>query len=484
MLAAVDLGSNSFRLQIGEYVDGAIRVIRTAREPNRLAAGLDKNNFLTDAALAGGLEALRNLNSILKQYPVSTVRAVATNTLRVAVNAPDFLIRAEDALAYPIEVISGEEEGRLIYLGVDNLLSRQDERRLVIDIGGGSTEVILGRGKVVERVESFSVGTVGQSLNFFPDGVITAAGFEAAILSARSHFEDVRSYYHKRYWQAVYGSSGTMRAIAEIIAAAEIGDGRLTAKNLDLLRQEMVHAGKIRKLNLPGLRQERAASVVGGLSIMIVLMQDLKMPVMTPVESGLRMGIMWDLCLQSTEHDRREESVSRFLQRYKIDRKRAVRVANGASLFYKKMQPASVAYQKLLHWSGLMHEVGMFVSPTNYHKHGAYLVENADLAGFTAREQKQMGRLVLAQKGNLHKLDGVFDNPDAIKAVLAIRLAVIFMHSRVSEDIDRVDFRIRKRIEILLPGKWLKQYQTLSYWLGRERDWWADMGVPLVIRES
>ncbi|WAW10845.1 Ppx/GppA family phosphatase [Oxalobacter vibrioformis] len=484
MLSAIDLGSNSFRLQIGEYVDGAIRVIRAAREPNRLAAGLDKNNHLTDAAIQGGLDALRSLSSILKPYPISVLRAVATNTLRVAVNAPDFLVQAEAALGYPIEVISGEEEGRLIYLGVDNLLARPDERRLVIDIGGGSTEMIRGRGEAIERVESFSVGTVGQSLDFFPGGVITAAGFDAAILSARSHFEDVKSYYHKRHWKMAYGSSGTMRAIAELISTMGIGDGRLTAKNLDLLRLQMIRAGKISQLGFPGLRPERAASVVGGLSIMIVLMTDLKMPVMVPVESGLRMGIMWDLCLQSTEHDRREQSVSGFMRRYKADRKRAARVADWATVLYEKMAPDSDRYKKLLHWSALMHEVGMFVSPSNYHKHGAYLVENADLAGFTAREQKQMGKLVLAQKGNLRKLNGIFDNPDAVKAVLAIRLAVIFMHSRVSEAVDAVGFRMKKRIEILMPEKWLKQHQTLSYWLGRERDWWADRGISLLIRES
>ncbi len=484
MLAAIDLGSNSFRLQIGEYVNGAIRVIRTAREPNRLAAGLDKNNYLTDSAIANGLEALRNIRSIMAPYSLSRVRAVATNTLRVALNAPDFLVQAEEALGYPIEVISGEEEGRLIYLGVDNLLSRPQERRLVIDIGGGSTEFIRGKGEDVERVESFSVGTVGQSLTFFPGGAITANHFDAAILSARSHFEDVKTHYNKRHWQAAYCSSGTMRAIAEIIADNGIGDGRLTAKNLDLLRQQMIKTGKISKLNLSGLRPERAASVVGGLSIMIALMQGLKMPVMVPVESGLRMGIMWDLGMQSTEQDRRGQSVLRFMQRYKADRRRAARVADCASALYEKMMPDSDVWQKSLYWSALMHEVGMFVSPTNYHKHGAYLVENADLAGFTAREQKQMGRLVLAQKGNLRKLNGILDNADAVKAVLAIRLAVMFMHSRVQVDVDVVEFRMKKRIEVTLPGKWLKQHQTLSYWLGRERSWWADVGVSLEVRES
>ncbi|MCM1128891.1 MAG: Ppx/GppA family phosphatase [Oxalobacter formigenes] len=483
MLAAIDLGSNSFRLQIGECVDGAIRVVRTAREPNRLAAGLDKDNCLTDAAVAAGLEALQNLRHILDLYPVRKVRAVATHTLRIAKNAPVFLSGGEAALGYPIEVISGEEEGRLIYLGVDNLLLHPKERRLVVDIGGGSTEVVRGKGETIEKVDSFSVGTVGQSRSFFPDGVITEEGFRLAVLSARSVFEGIKTHYHRRYWDVAYGSSGTMRAIAEIIAANGIGDGRFSAANLDLLRRKMVRAGKIGRLDLQGLRQERAASVVGGLSILISLMQELKMPVMTPVESGLRAGIMWDLRMQATEQDRRGQSVIRFLQRYKVDRKRAARTADCALALFEKMAPESEALKKTLYWSALMHEAGMFVSPTDYHKHGAYLVENADMAGFTAREQKQMGRLVLAQKGNLRKLDNLLDTPDMLKAVLAIRLAVILTPGRVEAVTDGMGFRVKKRIEMTLPGAWFEKHQTLAYRLGRERAWWAERGITLMILE-
>lgn len=483
MLAAIDLGSNSFRLQIGEYVDGAVRVVRTAREPNRLAAGLGKDNYLTDAAVASGLEALQNLRHILDQYPVRKVRAVATHTLRVALNAPDFLLKGEKALGYPIEVISGEEEGRLIYLGVDNLLSRPKERRLVVDIGGGSTEMARGKGETIERVESFSVGTVGQSLAFFPKGVITEEGFKTAVLSASSVFEDIRARYHKRYWDMAYGSSGTMRAIAEIISGNGIGDGQLSAVNLDLLRRRMVRAGKIGKLDLQGLRPERAASVVGGLSILIALMRELKMAVMTPVVSGLRMGIMWDLRMQTTEQDRRGQSVRCFMQRYRVDRKRAVRIADCALALFGKMAPESDMLGKTLYWSTLMHEAGMFVSPTNYHKHGAYLVENADLAGFTAREQKQMGELVLAQKGNLRKLGGLLDEPDMLKAVLAIRLAVMLAHSRVEAATDEMGCRVKKRIEIALPAKWLKRHPTLAYRLAREEAWWAEKGIAFLVLE-
>ncbi|MDR0933805.1 MAG: Ppx/GppA family phosphatase [Burkholderiaceae bacterium] len=296
MLAAIDMGSNSFRTQIGEYVNGTIRVIRTAREPNRLAAGLDKNNNLTKAAIKAGLDALRGIREVLALYPLDAVRAVATSTLRVARNAPDFLVQAEDVLGYPIEVISGQEEGRLIYLGVDKLLLRPEERRLVIDIGGGSTEIIRGYGAAIDHVESFHVGTVAQSLAFFPDGHITAERFEIAVLAASRYFEDIGAKYHCRHWQTAYGSSGTMRTIAEILADNAIGDGRMTEHNLQQLCAVMTGMKKVSKLGRLGVRPERAASIVGGLSILLALMRDLEIPVMHPVMAGLRMGIMWDMC--------------------------------------------------------------------------------------------------------------------------------------------------------------------------------------------
>ena len=484
MLAAIDMGSNSFRLQIGEYINNTIRVIRVAREPNRLAAGLNRDNVLNDKAFQGGIEALRNLRAVLDLYPIDTVRAVATNTLRIAINAPQFLALAEEALGYPIEVISGEEEGRLIYLGVDNLLSMPDERRLVIDIGGGSTEIIRGKGKDIERVESFSIGTVMQSQTFFPKGQITEKAFDDAITSARSYFEDAKSHYRRRHWQAAYGASGTMRAIGEIIGFSPIGDGLLTAENLELLRENMIERGKFSKLDLPPLSLGRASSVVGGLSILIALMRDFSIPVMQTVESGLRMGILWDLSMQSTELDRREESVHRFLRRYGVDRKRARQVAGYAMALYEKLKPQSDTHKNLLRWSALMHEVGIYISSTNYHKHGAYLVENADLAGFTAREQKQMGRFILAQKGNLRKMNEITADPDALKAVLAIRLATIFLRSGAPVSLDDIGIRIGRQIEITMPKRWLKRYETLSYWLGRERNWWTRISIPFVIRHS
>ena len=217
MLAAVDLGSNSFRLHVGSFDGQYIRIIKSAREPIRLGAGLDKNGNLTPKAMQSALDCLSRFSEILQATPLYGVRVVATNTIRIARNAASFLPLAEKAIGYPIEVISGEEEGRLIYMGVAGFIDRRDERRLVIDIGGGSTEVVLGHGAEIERVESFSIGTVRICTNFFADERIRAASFEAATLSARSHFEDSMAGFHPRYWTVAYGSSGTMRTLAEII---------------------------------------------------------------------------------------------------------------------------------------------------------------------------------------------------------------------------------------------------------------------------
>jgi len=311
MLAAIDMGSNSFRLHIGRFESGAIRIVKSESEPVRLAEGLDRNGFLTEEAMKQGTEALARLFNILSSYPLRAVRAVATHTLRVAHNAPEFLRAAEKALGYPIEVISGEEEGRLIYLGVANVLAEPEESRLVIDIGGGSTELILGKGSAVKRAESFSVGTVRQSRSFFPEGIVCQAGFDAAILSARSSFEDVSSYYHARNWKYAYGSSGTVRSIAEIISLNGLDKCMFFQDNLTALRESMVRAGNIGNMNYAGMKAARAASIVGGLAILTALVQMLRIKLVSPVEGGLRMGVMWKLYFQVAQRDRAERE---FLQ--------------------------------------------------------------------------------------------------------------------------------------------------------------------------
>jgi exopolyphosphatase/guanosine-5'-triphosphate,3'-diphosphate pyrophosphatase len=482
MFAAVDLGSNSFRLHIGKYDGDEIRVLKSMREPIRLAAGLDAKGNLTEAAMASALSCLNNFRTALAGYKLDAVRVVATSTMRVAHNSATFLPVAEQALGYPIEIISGEEEGRLIYMGVANSIGNLSERRLVMDIGGGSTELILGRGLDIERVESFSVGTVKQSLSFFVGGRVDAASFEAAVLSARSHFEDGAPPYHPDNWKRAYGSSGTIRAIGEIIARNELGNGKVNAASLDALRRRFIEFGHVNRIDMPGLRPDRASTIIGGLAILIALVAELAIEELQPIEAGLRMGVMWDLYLRSTQRDRRDESVRALAVKFHVDEERAMRAADDAAALYAQLKPAGDAYVKLLPWSALLHEVGMVVSQTGYHKHAAYMIENADLPGFTAREQKMMARLIVAQKGNLRKVAEGLPDPDFAKAVLALRVALLLLHARVGPGLGELKLRMKSRIELEIRRDWLARHPTVKYWIEKEQESWDEVGVDFSVK--
>lgn len=484
MLAAVDLGSNSFRLHIGVQEGYVIRIVKSERDPVRLGAGLDAEGFLTEAAMQAALECLARFRALLAAYPLDAVRVVATNTLRIAKNVSSFLPIAEQAIGYPIEIISGEEEGRLIYMGVTSALETSNERRLVVDIGGGSTELILGKGQQIERVESFSIGTVPQSLAFFDAGCLDAASFDAGTLSARSHFEDGATAFHSRYWSTAYGSSGTIRALSEVIAKNGFGDGRLSRAGLDALKSYLIGCADVGRVRLAGIKPDRLPAMVGGLTILAALMQELGIEILRPVEAGLRMGVLRDLQLRASRHDRRDVAARDFLRRFGVDEQRGLQVAETACALYAQLKPASDEHVKYLRWSALMHEVGLAVSHTGYHKHGAYLVANADIAGFTAREQRVMSMLILAQKGNLKKLGDALSEPDFAKAVLALRLAVMYMHSRIRVDLNELRVKMKNRIELETKGGWMAEHPSVAYRLEKEAGSWNDVSVNFVVRAN
>lgn len=482
MYAAVDLGSNSFRLHVGQHEGDAIRVIKSLREPIRLAAGLDAQGALTPAAMQAALDCLADFRQALSAYQLDAVRAVATSAMRTATNGATFLPACEQALGHPIEIISGEEEGRLIYMGVANALPNASERRLVIDIGGGSTELILGSGPDIDKVESFSIGTVKQSLSFFVGGHVTPASFDAAVLSARSHFEDAAPSYQAGKWKAAYGSSGTIRAIAEVISKNKLGDGRLTLANLHLLRQRFIAFGQVDKVELAGLRPDRASTIVGGIAILIALLAELGIEQLHAVEAGLRMGVMWDLYFRSTRRDRREQAVQALADTFRADLARGRRVASDALALYAQLRPNGEGPVKLLGWCALLHELGMVLSHTGYHKHTAYMIEHADLPGFTAREQKTMSKLAQAQKGNLRKVSELLQDPDLARAVLALRLAILFMHARIDGDLAQVKLRMKARIELEIRRSWLSEHPTIAYWIEREQEWWDEVNVDFSLK--
>jgi exopolyphosphatase/guanosine-5'-triphosphate,3'-diphosphate pyrophosphatase len=483
MFAAVDLGSNSFRLHIGRHDGETIRVIKSARDPIRLGAGLDSKGNLTAEAMKSAIESLARLNVVLSTYPLSDVRVVATNTIRVAKNSAAFMPAAEAAIGYPIEIISGEEEGRLIYMGVASTLP-STERRLVMDIGGGSTELILGQGQKIEQVESFTIGTVPQNANFFLDGKLSAAAFDAAILSARSRFEDAAPLYKPDLWSSAYGSSGTIRAIADAIVKNDLGDANPTLKSLEALKRRLIQFGHTSAIDLNGLKADRATGIAGGLSVLIGVMQELGIKTIKPIEAGLRMGVLWDLHLRATKRDRREQAVRVLAQRFRVDKTRADFVAQSAVDLYTILKPSDDRYARLLYWSGLLHEIGQAVSHSGYHKHASYMIEHADLPGFTTREQRLLSYLVLSHKGNLRKVDAVLGDDDFAKAILALRLAVIFMHARVQADNGDLRLKMKNRIDLELRNDWVSDHPTLSYWMDKEKEAWGEAGIEFSMRLS
>jgi exopolyphosphatase/guanosine-5'-triphosphate,3'-diphosphate pyrophosphatase len=483
MYAAVDLGSNSFRLHIGEPVAGQMHIVRTARDPIRLAAGLGPDAMLSLDAMETAVRSLRDFSAILRQHRLDAVRVVATNTLRVARNAEALLPRLEAAIGYPVEVISGEEEGRLIYMGVSCALARAGEQRLVIDVGGGSTEVIAGCGDEIRLVESFSIGTHPQSAAYFPGGRIDAQSFEAAVNAARARFEDAADRYRAHGWQAAYGSSGTIRAISEVISRNRIGDGAMSVDSLMALRDKLIEAGHADAFDLPGIKRERVIVMAGGLSVLLGAMQEFGVGAMTAINAGLRLGVLSDLELRACRSDRRDSAVQDCMRRFGADEPRALRTAAIAGRLYDKLASGDAGLRRHLLWSCMLHEVGLAVSHTGAHKHAAYIVEHADLPGFTNREQGLMSAIVLAQKGNLRKVRDALGEPDLARAVLAMRLAAVFMHARVDGDLDALRLRMKNRIEIDIPRGWLKQHPTVAAWFDKEAAAWGEVGVGFQVSQ-
>jgi exopolyphosphatase/guanosine-5'-triphosphate,3'-diphosphate pyrophosphatase len=481
MFAAVDLGSNSFRLHIGHEAGGKMRVVKTARDPVRMAAGLDKDKFLSADAIADAVRALRGFKDILDEFDLTDVRVVATNTFRVARNVAEFMPLCEDAIGYPIDVISGEEEGRLIYMGVAHEVAQPDQARLVIDIGGGSTELIFGRGSEIFEVESFGIGTQQQSMTFFAGGNIDARSFDAAITSARARFDDATTMFHPGSWSAVYGSSGTIRAIAEVIAVNQIGDGAMSFASLKALEAVLVRCGHVDRFLLPGIKRERVFVMLGGLSILLGAMEELQVTRMEAINAGLRLGALCDLQLRSNRHDRRDQAIAGFLQRFRADASRAARTAVLARHLHLQLAPDAPAFARYLDWAARLHEVGQAISHSGAHKHGAYLVANADLPGFTNGDQAIMSKLVLGQKGNLRKVKEQLDDLDFARAQLALRLAAMMMHARLDEHIDGIRLRMKSRIEIGIGADLAKRHPTVMFWLEKEKECWDEVNVALSV---
>lgn len=503
LLAAVDLGSNSFRLVVGRVAQDThpphIHLLDRMKETVRLAAGLDQRSRLDEDAIRRALAVLERFGERLRNFHPDRVRAVATNTFRVATNAHEFLPRAEAALGFPIDVISGHEEARLIYTGVSHCLPQSDQRRLIVDIGGGSTELIIGRGHEPELMESVPIGCVSLSKRFFADGRITATRMKHAEVAARELVEPIAQRFRQAGWSYAYGSSGTAKALAAILPATGFSRNGITPAGLEKLRRRLIEAGTVEAAHLQDLRPGRIPVLPGGLAVMRAIFEELPIEHMAPADGALRVGVLYDLLGRVDARDLRNETVRRFMTRYEVDTEQAARVRRLSLGFYEAIAntpPGAAGYRvpgaprraetaelgQLLGWAADLHEIGLSIAHAGHQQHTAYILAHADMPGFSKDEQRILAALGAGQSGKISTADLALESDDEWDALLSLRLAVLLARRR--EDVDTSLFRLTRAPQganLQVAEHWLRQHPLTAHALEAEARTWRKLKRPLEI---
>lgn len=476
LLAAVDLGSNSYRLEIGRYDHGHIQRVEYHKETVRQGGGLDEARNLTEDAMRRGWDCLARFGERLADFAPSQVRAVATQTLREARNRDEFLAGAHPVLGFPIDVISGREEARLIYQGVAHLLPQSDERRLVVDIGGRSTELILGRRFDARVTESFRVGSVAWSQKYFPSGELGASAFERAEIAAKAVLDEALAAYPREAWERAYGSSGTIGAVADVLGANGWDASTITRESLLWLRDRLVAARHVDRVRMDGLKDDRRPVIGGGLSVLLAVFDLLQIDELHAAQGALRHGVLYDLVDRQGNTDLRALTVDRLATRFGVDSAQAQRVARVAAQFMRQLRPSEGANgkpQRKLAWAAQLHEIGSLIAHSDYHKHGAYILDNADAPGFAQTELHRLGLLVLGHRGKLRKLDADFEDEVFVHQLLALRLAVILCHARRDPHMAGLKLRAGEQEMVLaLPRDWSASYPQSAHLLREEMTAW------------
>ena len=484
-LAAVDLGSNSFKLQIARVVDEQIYPLDALKEPVRLTAGIGADKQLDAASQTRALACLSRFNERLRGLPQGAVRCVGTSALRVAENSQSFLQRAEAALGYPIEIIAGREEARLIYIGVAHSLPTVEHARLIIDIGGGSTECVVGSGMTPQLLESLHLGCVNFTQQFFADGQISRDNFIQAEIAARTQAQTIAAAY-KGKWQEAVGSSGTARVISDVLVQNGWSKQGISRDGLAQLREQMIQTGHQNKLEFAGMKADRKPVFAGGVAVMIGIFAEFDITQMTVADGALRDGVLYDLLGRFHHHDMRAATVNQFMRRYHVDHKQARRVAEVATQLLTQASQLQGAPDELKHelqcyllWAAQLHEIGLSIAHSGYHKHGAYILAHADMPGFSQKDQTNIAALVRNQRGGLDKLGDTA--PDLLQTlVLMLRLAVIFCRSRHPAAINQFKFKLDNNgAQLDLSAQWLTANPLTAAALAEESKAWKQIGYRL-----
>lgn len=497
LVAAVDLGSNSFRLEIGVFEEGHVRRVDYLKETVRQGNGLDAERMLSKDAMQRGWDCLARFAERLAGFEPEFVRAVATQTLREAKNRDVFLIQATTILGFPIEVISGKEEARLIYLGVAHSLPQSNEKRLVIDIGGRSTEMILGRAYKPNTLESYRVGSVKWSMKYFANGLMTPQTFAKAEIAAKAVIDEALSLYPRNAWETAYGSSGTVGAVADVLASAGWPQGRITREGLDWLKEKLIKAGSAEALKLEGVKDDRKPVIGGGLAILYALFDLLGIEEMQAAQGALRQGVLQDLLDRLDRHDNtdlRSTMVTALASRFAVDPAQADRVSRTALWLFQSLQVSSakkssrlVRLESKLMWAAQLLEIGTRISHSDFHKHGAYILDNADLTGFSMPELHRLSQLILGHRGKLKKLELEFRDEDFVCQLLSLRLAAILCHARREPDLQGFGFkRLPNGDEFVIQCKksWAQLWPQSAHLLQEECDAWLKTNWQLKFQIS
>ena len=483
LYAAIDLGSNSFRLEIGQMDAGQLRRVEYIKETVRQGNGLDAERNLTEDAMARGWECLARFAERIAGFNPSQVRAVATQTLREARNRDVFLTKAKILLGFPIEVIAGKEEARLIYLGVSHLLPQSNERRLVVDIGGRSTEMILGQHESASTLESYRVGSVGWSMKYFADDLWTPSAFKAAEIGAKAVLDEAQILFSRQHWDKCYGSSGTVGAVSDVLSAAGWPEGKVTREGLSWLKDRLLKAQKPENLRIEGVKEDRKPVIGGGLAVLQAVFDLLQIDEMQAAQGALRHGALYDLIEREGMHDVRSSMVDWLAQRFGTDKLQAERVSRTAQHMLLALIPASSdmpsaerqRYLQKLLWACQLHEIGMRISHSDYHKHGAYILDNTDLQGFTLDELHRLSQLVLGHRGKLRKLESELEETSFVRQLMALRVAVILCHARRDPDLSGLSMvcDVQRRTALLtMEADWAELWPQSAHLLREETSAW------------
>jgi exopolyphosphatase/guanosine-5'-triphosphate,3'-diphosphate pyrophosphatase len=481
LLAAIDLGSNSFRLEIGRLDSGHIERVEYIKEAVRQGGDLDEDRNLTTEAIERGIRCLSRFGERLQGFDATHVRAVATQTLREANNRDYFLKLAKKALGFEVEVISGVEEARLIYQGVSRFLPQSDEKRLVIDIGGRSTEFILGHGFESTHTASLHVGSVAWSLKHFANGEFTEKAFTRAEISAESIFETLGANFNHQHWDIAYGASGTVGAVADVLVQYGKPADSVSKESLYWLREELLKARYADKLRLNGLKEDRKPVIGGGLSILIAVFEFLNIDTLNVAKGALRHGLLYDMLARENDMlDLRNASIQRLARKFDVDETHAKTVAEVAEKLFEKIgenvtfaDGERFKHARKLRWAALLHEIGGVISPVDAHLHGAYILDHTEPVGFSQSELHCLSLIILGHRGKLKRLEADFSDRVFVMQLICMRLAVILCHARQMPNLRGIQLALKNNsFKLTLPKSWATKYPQSHYLLDEETLAW------------